>query len=183
MLGWSLFLLVLVVAAVWWLGRQGGGEPGGEIAATDETGLDAGAGDRAVVLVFPNWDGTGFVSEERQLPSRDRLEDDLLVVMSALCAGPTSSGAVAALPEGTRALAAFYDEASGSIVLDFSQELVTNHLGGSAAENATLTTILKTIALNFPEVQQCTLLVDGAQSETLAGHLSLDQPFQPRRWL
>jgi germination protein M len=179
----SLVLVVLVGAVVLYQRVRG---PGG--AGTDQTGpLEAqpetGTGDRAVVLVFPNWDGTGYVSEERQLPSRDRLEDDLLAVMGALCAGPTASGAVSAIPKGTRPLAAFYDEKNGSVVLDFSRELVVNHEGGSAAENATLETILKTIALNFPEVQLCTLLVDGAQSETLAGHLTLDQPFQPRRWL
>jgi spore germination protein GerM len=145
--------------------------------------LEGGAGDRAVVLVFPNCDGTGYITEERQLPSRNRLEEDLLAVMGALCDGPTTSDAVTAMPAGTRPLAAFYNEADGSVVLDFSRELVTNHTGGSAAERATLATILKTLALNFPEIQSCTLLVDGAESETLAGHLSLDRPLQPRRWL
>jgi len=179
----SLVLVILVGAVVLYQHTRG---PRGGVAdqiGPVEAQLETGTGDRAVVLVFPNWDGTGYVSEERQLPSRDRLEDDLLAVMGALCAGPTTSGAVSAIPAGTRPLAAFYDEKNGSVVLDFSRELVVNHQGGSAAENATLQTILKTIALNFPEVQLCTLLVDGAQSETLAGHLTLDQPFQPRRWL
>ena len=56
-----------------------------------------------------------------------------MAVMGALCAGPNEGGAVAALPQGTRPLAAFYDEGDGSIVLDFSRELVTNHPGGTAA--------------------------------------------------
>jgi hypothetical protein len=145
--------------------------------------LEGGAGERVVVLVFPNRDGTGSVNEERLLPSRNRLEEDLMAVMGALCDGPTGAEAVASLPPGTRPLAAFYNESEGSVVLDFSRELVTNHAGGSAAERATLATILGTIALNFPEVQTCTLLVDGAETETLAGHLTMDQPFVPRRWL
>jgi spore germination protein GerM len=182
-LGWSLGLAAVVILAVVVLMMREAREAEEDVLAPVEAELEEGAGDRAVVLVFPNWDGSGYVTEERRLPSRNRLEDDLLVVMGALCAGPGRSGAVAALPPGTRPLAVFYDEANGSVILDFSPELVINHQGGSAAENATLSTILKTIALNFPEVQQCTLLVDGAQSETLAGHLILDQPFQPRRWL
>jgi hypothetical protein len=145
--------------------------------------LEGGVGDRSVVLVFPGHDGLDYVTEERRLPSRNRLEDDLLAVMGALCDGPTVPGAQRALPAGTRPLVAFYDEATGSVVVDFSHQLVTEHPGGSASEYATLATILRTVALNFPEVRLCTLLVDGAESETLAGHLTMDHPFEPRRWL
>ncbi len=176
--------LAILIGVVYLLVRDRG--PGDvaddEVAPVEEEAAEV-AGERAVVLVFPNWDATGYILEQRQVPSRQRLEQDLLAVMGALCAGPRTSGAVSALPSGTRPLAAFYNESDGSIVLDFSRELVINHPGGSAAESGTLTAILRTVALNFPEVQECQLLVDGAQSETLAGHLSLDRPFVPRRWL
>jgi hypothetical protein len=125
----------------------------------------------------------GYVSELRRVPSRSRIEEDLLTVMASLCAGPTVSGAVGALPRGTRPLSAFYDPEEHGVVLDFSEELVTRHPGGSASELATLTSILRTVALNFPEAESCWILVDGAQVETLAGHLTLDRPFRPRRWL
>ena len=48
---------------------------------------------------------------------------------------------------------------------------------------ATLTTILRTVALNFPDTRSCVILVEGAQVETLAGHLDMARPFDPRRWL
>ena len=140
------------------------------------------AGDRSVVLVFPEWDASGFVTEERQIPSRDRPEEDLLGVMVLLCEGPRISGAVSALPEGTRALAAFFDTDTGAVVLDFSQELVVGHPGGSGAETATLTSILRSVGLNFPDAATCTILVDGAQVETLAGHVKLDRPLELRRF-
>ncbi len=103
--------------------------------------------------------------------------------MKVLCQGPVVSGAVSAFPRGTLALSAFYNPEDRSVVIDFSQELVTGHPGGSAAEVATLTSILRTVALNFPDTHSCTILVDGAQVETLAGHLTMDRPFDPRRWL
>ncbi len=141
------------------------------------------SGDRAVVLVFPEWDAAGYVTEQRLIPSRDRTDEDLHGLMSLLCSGPRISGAVSALPEGTHCLGAFYDEQNGSAVLDFSQELVIGHPGGTAAEAATLTSILRTVGLNFPETRSCLILVDGAQVETLAGHLKMDRPFDVRRFL
>ena len=75
---------------------------------------------------------------------------------------------MSALPVGTRALAAFIDPEDQSVVLDFSHELVIAHPGGSAAEAATLTSILRTVALNFPATRSCVILVEGAQIETLA---------------
>ena len=140
-------------------------------------------GDRAVVLVFPEWDAGGYVTEQRQIPSRDRPGEDLFGLMEVLCAGPRISGAVSAMPRGTRALAAFYNPDDQSVVLDFSRELVTGHPGGSAAEAATLTSILRTVALNFPSTRRCVILVEGAQVETLAGHLDMVRGFDPRRWL
>ncbi len=141
------------------------------------------AGDRAVVLIFPEWDAMGYIFEERQIPSRNRAGEDLLTIMNALCRGPTISGAVSAIPAGTRALSAFYNAEDHSVVLDFSVELVTRHPGGSSAEAATLTSILRTVALNFPDALGCMILVNGAQVETLAGHLTMDRSFDPRRWL
>ena len=41
--------------------------------------------------------------------------------MQVLCEGPRISGAVSALPAGTRALAAFVDPDDQAVVLDFSQ--------------------------------------------------------------
>jgi len=183
--GFWVVLIVILGAAGWWFLNQNpdeitsvdfsGGESESEVAGV--------AGDRAVVLVFPEWDAGGYVTEERQIPSRDRPGEDLYGLMRVLCEGPEISGAISAMPEGTRALAAFVNPDDQSVVVDFSEELVTGHPGGSAAEAATLTSILRTVALNFPGTRSCVILVEGAQVETLAGHLDLVRNFDPRRWL
>jgi len=181
-------LVVLAVAAGalgWWYGQRGGEETLDDFPEIAEgPAVEAPlAGDRAVVLVFPEWDASGFVTEERQIPSRDRPGEDLLGLLDILCEGPRISGAVSAMPQGTRPLGAFVDPGDQSVVLDFSLELVTGHPGGSAAEVATLTSILRTVALNFPGTRRCIILVEGAQVETLAGHLDMIKPFDPRRWM
>jgi spore germination protein GerM len=184
------FLWLVVFAAVavgaWWFLQHGGDQESGEDFADLGTGgvVDTPlAGDRAVVLVFPEWDASGYVTEERQIPSRDRPGEDLLGLITVLCDGPKISGAISALPSGTRSLGAFVNPEDQSVVLDFSQELVTGHPGGSAAEVATLTSILRTVALNFPGTRSCVILIEGAQVETLAGNLDMVRPFDPRRWL
>jgi hypothetical protein len=178
-------LVVAIALGLWQQSRDHGPEL--PLPSAGESAVPAVAtplaGDRAVVLVFPEWDAMGFVSERRQIPSHARPDEDLFNLMATLCEGPQVSGAVGAIPSGTRPLAAFYDRSDRAVVLDFSSELVTRHPGGAAAEHATLVSILRTVALNFPEVTSCQILVDGAQVETLKGHVSLDRPFELRRWL
>jgi len=182
----ALVVVVGLGGAGWWVANR----ERGVHQPTDFTGGVGGwstttpvAGDRAVVLVFPEWDGGGFITEERQIASRDRPGEDLLALMRVLCEGPRISGAINPLPLGTHALAAFVNPDDQSVVVDFSQELVTGHPGGSAAETATLTAILRTVALNFPRTRNCVVLVEGEQVETLAGHLDLVRAFDPQRWL
>ena len=178
-------VIVTVAASCWWFLRPDGDGPDDDFADLGTPAVvDATlSGDRAVVLVFPEWDATGYVTEERQIPSRDRQGEDLFGLISVLCEGPRISGAISALPKGTSTLAAFVNPKDQSVVLDFSQDLVTGHPGGSAAEVATLTSILRTVALNFPGTRSCVILVEGAQVETLAGNLDMVRPFDPRRWL
>ena len=184
---WAILIVVVLVAAAagWWYGQRGTDEVVDDFPDLAEgPAVEAPlSGDRAVVLVFPEWDASGFVTEERQITSRDRPGEDLLGLLTILCEGPRISGAISALPAGTQALAAFVDPLDQSVVLDFSSELVTGHPGGSRAEIATLTSILRTVALNFPGTRRCVILIEGAQVETLAGHLDMIKPFDPRRWL
>ncbi len=185
LLVWAIILVILGVGGVWYLQPMVPvDEIGGfETFVTAENQPETRMGDRSVVLVFPEWDATGYVTEERQITSRDRAGEDLLNLMRQLCLGPNISGSVSPIPEGTVANAAFFNPEDESVVLDFSQELVTGHPGGSTAETATLTSILRTVALNFPGTRSCVILIDGAQVETLAGHLNMENNFDPRRWL
>ena len=103
----------LVAAAVaWWAYRQSlnpddllADAAGGPNAAVDLPQ----AGDRAVVLVFPQRDADGWFNEDRRLASRGQPGEDLLALMQSLCTGPRSGRAISGLPRGTRALAAFVE--------------------------------------------------------------------------
>lgn len=185
LLVWAIILGFAGLGGKWYVANFLGDELDAEFDTfvVEETVGVTRMGDRSVVLVYPEWDATGYVTEERQITSRDRAGEDLLNLMRQLCEGPKISGSVSPFPKGTMANAAFFNPEDGSVVLDFSMELVTGHPGGSTAEAATLTSILRTVALNFPNTRSCIILVDGSQVETLAGNLNLEQAFDPRRWL
>lgn len=182
---WTGLLLVAMAAGwfLWQLGQDVEVPLAVDAVVDDEATADVAAGDRAIVLVFPEWDAAGYVTERRRIPSRGRPEEDLHALLAELCRGPQRSGAISAVPTGTEVLAVFLDATGRHAVVDLSTELVVQHPGGSAAELATLTSILRTVALNFPALESCRLVVDGAELETLGGHLALDEAFELRRWL
>lgn len=177
-------LAVLIGGAVALRAFRGGGDgPAGEIPTGVAVDPGQPVADRAVTLVFPDRNADGYVTEQRRIATDGLPEAELLLVVTELCAGPKLQAAISGLPRGTRPLGVFLDATQRQAVLDFSAELVAGHPGGSAAEVATLTSILRTVALNFPNLETCRILVDGAEISSLAGHLVTDQPFALKGWL
>ncbi len=183
---WTLAALMLVLAMVaaflaWYLSR-GPGEKTLMIPLTQELGARELAGTRGVVLFFADGNGEATVSRELRMPSRATREDEVREVLEALYNEDPGRGAASALPAGARPQGVFIDHEAGQVVVDWTRELVSAHPGGSTSEQATLAVILRTLSWNFPEFESCVLLVDGAQVETLAGHLDTSRPFDLGRW-
>jgi hypothetical protein len=53
-----------------------------------------------------------------------------------------------------------------------------NHPGGILNEQATIYSIVNSLAYNLPEIQQVKILIGGVEKETLAGHCLLLLPLQ-----
>jgi hypothetical protein len=131
---------------------------------------------REVVLYFASTDGQSLKAENRQIDGCLTDEDCLRGTVGALIAGPQSA-LVPILP-GQVALRGV--TASGSLVsVDFSQELVTAHPGGTQSELLTIYGLADTLAVNFPHLRQVQILVEGAPIATLKGHVDLRQPVHP----
>jgi hypothetical protein len=118
----------------------------------------------------PNADGV--------LPeSRTLLISDGAVARAAIEAllwGPQSPDLYPTLPEGTRLLD--ISIADGTCTVDFSQEFLDNHPGGSAGELMTLGSIVQTLK-QFDGIERVQILVEGRTGETL-GHVLLDEPLE-----
>ena len=42
---------------------------------------------------------------------------------------------------------------------------------------------MRTVAIDFPEIESVQILVDGLEVETLGGHIDLTRPLRPENWL
>lgn len=179
--------LLLCVCAGWGCGdgeQDGAGAPetgsaedaGAEwLAALEEAG--AGEGNRLKVFIFYQSSTRNLLlPEENEIFRTDRLTDQAKQVIELLVRGPAGTGAVSALPAGTRLRSLFLFE-DGLAVADFSGEMSRAHPGGVWGERASVYAVVNSLIFNFPSIRRVKILVDGREAETLAGHLSLARPF------
>ena len=172
--GWvvAIALVAFGMALVLWavdeaLNRESSSDVG-------KPGVESVDGTRTVDLTFPDDEGR-FVTETREIVGDDHLEQEVRHVVEELITGPKEG--VHPLPANTKILDVFFD-GDGELTLNFSDDLRTDHPGGSEAEMATLRCLVATIATNFPAVDRVRVLVDGESVPTLAGHADLSEPLK-----
>lgn len=135
--------------------------------------LLAGCRRDTVTLYFPEGDTGTLTAEERALPDT---EDYERAVILALMEGPRTEGLVAPIPAGTQLLDF---EMDGKVaVIDFSEEIRTNHPGGSMGEMLTIYAIADTMG-GLPTVERVKILVEGQEIETLLGHMDASGEIGP----
>lgn len=99
-------------------------------------------------------------------------------VMGMLMAGPAENeGAYRAIPRQARFRRLFIDKQGIAHVI-FSNELASQHTGGTAAELLTVYSIVNTLCVNFPSIQAVNIIVENHNSSTLAGHVDISLPLR-----
>ena len=131
---------------------------------------------REVVLYFASADGQTLVAETRTIKACQLDEDCLRETIQALIAGP-ESGLEPILPAS--AVLRGVTVVDSLVNIDFSQELISAHPGGTQSELLTVYGLADTLKVNFPHLRQVQLLVEGSLLPTLKGHVDLRQPINP----
>jgi len=162
-----------------WLGTRPKPAPEAPVAKKVEAVPE---GTRNVTLYFADLDQPEIHGETRELAVGHRIDEQVHQIIDALISGPVGKDGISAIPAGTKLLSVMVEADSATVYLDFSSELVAAHPGGSAAEYCTIASIVRTVGENFPELSRVQLLVDGAQVESIAGHVRADQPFLVKDW-
>lgn len=123
-------------------------------------------------LYFATPDADGVLPEPRTVLVADGAVAKAAV--QELIWGPQTPDLYPTIPKGTQLLGITID--SGLCTVDFSQEFLDNHPGGSAGELMTLGSIVQTLK-QFDSIDKVQILVEGRIGETL-GHVLLDEPLE-----
>ncbi len=144
---------------------------------TDDKPVHAGKiPKRSVVhLYFFDKESDFLASEERVVEHSDDPSLFGKTIIGALVAGP-GKGLVRTVPEKTRVLAFYVSD--GIVYVDLSKEVSTNHPGGCRSELMTIYSLVNSLVLNIPGIDSIKILIEGRESETLAGHIDLRFPFK-----
>ena len=176
----SLFVL-LVVLVVLFLNRSGE-ERIKEARKVSPPELEQAPGEAAeiktVVLFFPAEEDSLLHREEREIRASLSVIEEVKQVVEELLKG-SRNGHLSPFPQET-SLREIYLTQEGIAYVDFSREIQDNHLHGSTAEMATIFSIVNSLTYNFKPIKKVFILVEGAEKETLGGHISLAQPFLPK---
>jgi len=155
-----LLLIGLCVAGWWGLRRQ--------------PAFDAVLSPRVTVRVyFSDAEAQYLVPEERTLAVA---ELSPLRLLDELGRGPRRLDLRPTIPPQARPLAV--NVSDGVAYVNYSRELRTNHPGGSTGEILTVYSIVATLT-QLPAIDAVQLLLEGAEIDTLVGHLDLSGPLLP----
>jgi len=127
-----------------------------------------------ITLYFADKEAEYLVPEVRKIPETEKVAE---AAVREIIKGPGQSGHLKTIPEGTKLRNVAIKE--GLAYVNFSQELVNKHPGGSAAETMTIYSVVNTLT-QFPEIEKVQFLVEGKKIETIAGHYDTSQPFERR---
>ena len=136
-------------------------------AATREAG-------RLVSLFYPLTDGSGLSSLIQKRPTCPDEAACLQDLLLALSENP-GAGLLPLLPLSVAPPLAWIDGPTATI--NFSRDTIQHLPGGVQSERLILAALVDTLAVNFPQVQQLSVEIDGVPAETLKGHVDLSTPF------
>jgi spore germination protein GerM len=127
-----------------------------------------------VRFYFSNKDVSTLVEEKRTFPHPENPVEFAKMIVNGLIGGPENGG-VRTIPSETTLKALFLMK-DGTAVVDFSKEISEKHPGGAMAEYLTVMSVVQSLTSNIPDIKKVKLLIDGKDTETLAGHIDLDDP-------
>ncbi len=131
---------------------------------------------RKVTLFFPGTNGFLLIPREREIYATSAITNQMKQIVVELIKGPgpDDDKALPALPESTR-LREVYLRGDTAYV-DLTKDVSENLPGGSEAELLTIYSVVDSLTFNFTEIKCVKILVEGAEVETLTGHIDLTKP-------
>jgi hypothetical protein len=133
------------------------------------------ASKRIVALFFGTSAADGLIREGREIDACDDQTACIQAVLQELQNGPVGDYE-ATLPDS--APLPVVTVLGDTAMIDLSAELTNELPGGSAAELATVYSLVNSITVNFPQLRRVQLLVAGQKAATLKGHVDISEPLE-----
>ncbi|QUI23886.1 GerMN domain-containing protein [Vallitalea pronyensis] len=129
---------------------------------------------RKVMLYFATVDASGLVPHEVEIEvnPNEPLEK---TVLNLLLEGPNNEDEVSTIPEGTKVISTSISE--GVCYVDFNNDFITKHPGGSTGENLTIYSIVNTLT-ELPDIKKVQFLIEGEKQAVFKGHIAFDTLFE-----
>lgn len=128
-----------------------------------------------VTLYFSDTNERFLFPEKRYIPQDKTREGQATELIKALVDG-SKTGLVNTFPQKTDIISVKI-ESDQTARINFGQNLVANHPGGSASEMATIYSLTNTLITNIPEIKKVKILIEGKEQESLKGHIDIRNPF------
>ena len=102
-------------------------------------------------------------------------------VVIELIKGPENSELYPTIPQGTQVNEVYI--ADDIVYVDLSEEIFTNHPGGSSGELMTVYSIVNTLT-EIPPIKGVQILVGGNEKDSLVGHIDISMPLiRDQNWI
>lgn len=146
---------------------------------TDEAKTGIPEGDAmAIDIHYPIINGTGsatpgFKLETKTVSKTMNLREKAALVMEEFLKGPSNEGQ-SIVPAGARVLGIYLGD-DGILYLDLSGEFKVNFQGDALMEFLLIKGMSESIMANVGDIKGIRILIDGAETETLGGHMALNR--------
>jgi spore germination protein GerM len=157
--------------------------PRAPVAAPQAAGGAPAPGRRiTATLYYIDEDGLSLVGVKREVPFGEPVAEQARhIIEMQLAAAPEPLAS--ALPAGTKLRALFMSD-RGEAFVDLSGDVSSGHTGGALDELFTVYTVVNALTVNLPAITRVQILIDGEETDTLAGHVDLRHPLQKNlKWV
>ena len=128
-------------------------------------------------LYFASEDGLHLVPTEREVPLAEGPVAQARSILEAQLSVEPQAPLLSTIPKGAALRGIFVSERN-EVFVDLDPGIQAASHGGTMSEMMTVYTIVNAILTNLPNLQEVQILINGQETDTLAGHVDLRRPLK-----